>query len=225
MQFLLSGYLAANHAELEGAVQPLVQLLGSFVLGILAAGVLRLYVFLTDARGAVLTIGIVCFCLLLYAAAPPLGISPVLSSLFFGLMIRATDRTHRLLAHQTSEAGVMLSVGYFVLLGASFRWMGTAMTVVIAMAISVLRIGAKVLANSLLARPAALQPGRGALVGLALAPLSSLALILAASLSQHAGLEQASDLASMVILMMAVSGPLLTEWALRRAKESTRQSE
>ncbi len=225
MQFLLSGYLAANHAELEGAVQPLVQLLGSLVLGTLAAGVLRLYVFLTDARGAVLTIGIVCFCLLLYAAAPPLGISPVLSSLFFGLMIRATDRTHRLLAHQTSEAGVMLSVGYFVLLGASFRWMGTAMTVVIAMAISVLRIGAIVLANSLLARPAALQPGRGALVGLALAPLSSLALILAASLSQHAGLEQASDLASMVILMMAVSGPLLTEWALRRAKESTRQSE
>ena len=119
----------------------------------------------------------------------------------------------------------MLAVGYFVLLGASFRWMGTAMTVVIAMAISVLRIGAIVLANSLLARPAALQPGRGALVGLALAPLSSLALILAASLSQHAGLEQASDLASMVILMMAVSGPLLTEWALRRAKESTRQSE
>jgi hypothetical protein len=78
MQFLLSGYLAANNAELERAAQPLVQLLGSFVLGTLAASVLRLYVFLTGARGAVLTIGIVCFCLLLYAAAPPLGISPVI---------------------------------------------------------------------------------------------------------------------------------------------------
>ena len=35
-----------------------------FVLGTVAAGVLRLYVLLTDAAGAVLTIGIVCFCLL-----------------------------------------------------------------------------------------------------------------------------------------------------------------
>lgn len=225
MQFLLSGYLAANHAELDRAIEPLVQLFGSFLLGTLAAGVLRLYVLLTDAAGAMLTIGIVCFCLLIYAAAPQLGISPVLASLSFGLMVRATDRTHRLLAHQTSEVGVMLSIGYFVILGASFRWTGSAMTVAIATAISILRIGAKVLANSLLARRAALQPERGVLVGVALAPLSSLALILAASLSQHAGLEQASGLAAMVIFMMAVFGPLLTEWALRRAKEPTRQSE
>ena len=194
MQFLLSGYLAANHAELDLAMEPLIQLFGSFVLGTLAAGVLRLYVLLTDAAGAVLTIGIVCFCLLLYAAAPRLGISPVLASLFFGLMVRATDRTHRLLAHQTSEAGVMLSIGYFVILGASFRWAGTAMTVAIATAISILRIGAKVARQFTAGSSAALQPMRGALVGLALAPLSSLALILAASLSQHAGLEQASEI-------------------------------
>jgi Kef-type K+ transport system membrane component KefB len=224
MEFLLSGYLAANHADLARAMEPLIQLFGSFALGTLAAGVLRLYVLLTDAAGAVLTIGIVCLCLLLYAAAPRLGISPVLASLSFGLMVRATDRTHRLLAHQTSEAGVMLSIGYFVVLGASFRWVGSAATVAIAFAISTLRIGAKVVANSMLARPAALHADRGALVGLALAPLSSLALLLAASLSEHAGLERASDLAAMVIFMMAVAGPLLTELALRRAKEPTRQS-
>jgi Kef-type K+ transport system membrane component KefB len=223
MQFLLSGYLAANHAEPGRALQPLVQLFGSFVIGTLAAGLLRLYVLLTDARAAVLTIGIVCCSLLLYAAAPPLGMSPVLSALFFGLMVRATDRTHRLLAHQTSEAGVMLSIGYFVILGASLRWTGSALAA--AAVVALLRIGAKVAANAWLARPAALQPERGALVGLALAPLSSLALILAAGLSQHAGLERASELGGMIILLMAVFGPLMTEWALRRAKETTRPSE
>jgi Kef-type K+ transport system membrane component KefB len=149
--------------------------------------------------------------------------SPALSALFFGLMVRATDRTHRLLAHQTSEAGVVLSIGYFVILGASLRWSGSALGA--AIVVSLLRIAAKVGANAWLARPAALQPERGALVGLALAPLSSLALILAASLSEHAGLERASELGGMIILLMAVFGPLMTEWALRRAKETTRQSE
>lgn len=225
IQFLLSGYMAANHAELERAIQPVVQLLGSFLLGACAAGALRVYVLLTDAAGAMLTIGIVCLCLLLYAAAPPLGISPVLSALFFGLTVRATDRTQRLLAHQTSEVGFMISIGYFVILGASLHWSGSALAAVIATAISIVRIGAKVAANAALARPAALQPERGALVGLALAPLSSLALIMAISVSQHPGLEQASELAVMVILMMAVFGPLLTEWALRRAKEPTRHSQ
>jgi len=225
MQFLLSGYLAANHAELGRSMEPLVQLFGSFLLGTLAAGLLRLYVFLTRAAGAMLTIGIVCFCLLLYVASPPLGLSPVLGALFFGLMARATDRTHRLLAHQASEAGVMVAIAYFVLLGASFQWTGSAATVAMATAISILRIAAKVIANALLAPPAALHSRRGALVGLALAPLSSLALIMATSISRHPGLERASELAATVILMMAVLGPLLTGAALRWAKEPTRQAE
>lgn len=224
MQFLLSGYLAANDAGLDRSMEPLVQLFGSLLLGTFAAGLLRLYAFLTRATGAMLTIGIVCFCLLLYVAAPPLGLSPILCSLFFGLMVRATDRTHRLLVHQMSEAGVLLAIGYFILLGASFQWTGSVATVAVAAAISILRIALKVAANSLLAPPAALHPRRGALVGLALAPLSSLALILATGIAHHPGLERASELAAMVILMMAVFGPLLTEGALRWAKEPTRQS-
>jgi hypothetical protein len=224
MQFLLSGYLAANNAGLDRAMEPLIQLLGSVLAGAVAAGLLHLYVFVTRSAGAMLTIGIVCFCLLLYAAAPPLGLSPVLCCLFFGLLVRASDRTHRLLAHQTSEAGVILAIGYFVLLGASFHLTASAATVAMALVISLMRIGAKVAANALLAIPAALHPGRGALVGLALAPLSSLALMLATGISHHPGLERASAIASMVILMMAVLGPFLTEGALRWAKEPTRQS-
>ncbi len=224
VQFLLSGYLAANHAELTSSMEPLVQLFGAFLLGSFAALLLRLYVLLTRAADAVLTIGIVCFCLLLYAASPPLGLSPVLGSLFFGLMVRATDRMHRLFSLQTSEAGDMLAIGYFVLLGASLQWTGSAAILAMAAAVSVLRLAAKVAANSLLARPAALHSERGVLVGIALAPLSSLALILATTLSGHPGLERASELAATVVYVMAAVGPLLTEAALRRAKEPTRQS-
>ena len=119
----------------------------------------------------------------------------------------------------------MVAIAYFVLLGASFQWTGSAATVAMATAISILRIAAKVIANALLAPPAALHSRRGALVGLALAPLSSLALIMATSISRHPGLERASELAATVILMMAVLGPLLTGAALRWAKEPTRQAE
>src|SRR5207244_10932052 len=58
-------------------------LAGSFLLGALAAAALRLYAMITRARGPLLTIGIICCCVLLYAYAPPLALSPILSALFF----------------------------------------------------------------------------------------------------------------------------------------------
>jgi Kef-type K+ transport system membrane component KefB len=223
LQLLEAGSLAAAHAQVASALQPLLQLGGAFLLAALAAAVLRLYALLTGARGAVLTIGILCACVLLYGAALALGLSPILAALFFGLVVRATDRSHQLLSHQSSETGAVVTIGYFILLGASFTGFADWHVVAIATAVMVVRLAAKVGVHALLATPSALEPLKGAYVGLALAPLSSMAVLFAAGLARTPGLQEAAQICAAVVLGLAVVGPVLTEVALRVAREPTRR--
>jgi len=207
--------------QLTLVLQPLFQLVGAFLLAAVTAGVLRVFALLTQARGAVLTVGIICSCVLLYAYASPLGLSPVLAALFLGLLVRATDRSHSLLSHQTSETGAVLTLAYFILLGASLSWFPTWRIAGIAAAIVAIRLLAKAAVNALLAVPAALRTGKGAMVGLSLSPLSSLALMFAATIARHPGLEEAGEISAAVVLAMAILGPVLTEIAFRLAQEPT----
>ncbi len=222
VQLFLAGYRAAAHVDLTSVVQPVFQLAGAFLLGALAAAALRLYAMITRAYGALLTIGIICCCVLLYAYAPPLGLSPILSALFFGLIVRGTDRSHSVLSHQTSEIGAVLTIAYFVLVGASLPWLDSWTLAGVAVAVAAIRLAAKVGANAAFASPSALSPAKGALVGIASAPLSSLALMLTASVAQQPELERAAEISGAVVLLMAILGPVLTELALRRAGEPTR---
>ena len=222
VQFFLAGYRAAAHVDITSVVQPVYLLAGSFLLGALAAAALRLYAMITRARGPLLTIGIICCCMLLYADAPPLGLSPILSALFFGLIVRGTDRTHSVLSHQTSEIGAVLTFAYFILVGASLTWLDSWTLAGVAVAVAAVRLLAKVGANAAFASPSALSAAKGALVGIAGAPLSSLALTLTASVAQQPELKHAAEISGAVVLLMAILGPVLTELALRRAGEPTR---
>jgi len=222
VQFFLAGYRAAAHVDITSVVQPVYLLAGSFLLGALAAAALRLYAMITRARGPLLTIGIICCCVLLYAYAPPLALSPILSALFFGLIVRGTDRTHSVLSHQTSEIGAVLTFAYFILVGASLTWLDSWTLAGVAVAVAAVRLLAKVGANAALASPSALSAAKGALVGIAGAPLSSLALTLTASVAQQPELKHAAEISGAVVLLMAILGPAFTELALRRAGEPTR---
>ncbi len=222
VQLFLAGYRAAAHVDITSVVQPVYLLAGSFLLGALAAAVLRLYAMITRARGPLLTIGIICCCVLLYAYAPPLALSPILSALFFGLIVRGTDRTHSVLSHQTSEIGAVLTFAYFILVGASLTWLDSWTLAGVAVAVAAVRLLAKVGANAAFASPSALSAAKGALVGIAGAPLSSLALTLTASVAQQPELKHAAEISGAVVLLMAILGPVLTELALRRAGEPTR---
>lgn len=221
VQFFVAGYRAAARVDLGSVVQPISQLAGSFLLGVAAAAALRLYATLTLARDAVLTIGIICCCVLVYACALPLGLSPILAALFFGLIVRGTDRTHRVLSHQTSETGAVLTLAYFILVGATLSWVNSWLLLGAAAATATARLIAKIAGNVAFARPAALGLGKGALVGVASAPLSSLALTLIASVAQQPELKPAAEISAGVVLFMAILGPVLTELAIRRAGEPT----
>lgn len=220
LQLFVAAYRAAAHVDVVSVVQPILQLSGSFLLGAAAAAVLRLYAAVARDRAS-LTIGIICCCVLLYAYALPLGLSPVLSALFFGLIVRATDRTHALLSYETSETGVVLTLAYFILVGAALTWTDSWALLGVAAAAAAVRLLAKIAANAAFAIPSALDPTRGALVGCATAPLASLALALIASIAQQPELKRAADISAAVVLFMAILGPVLTQLALRRAGEPT----
>ena len=92
----------------------------------------------------------------------------------------------------------------------------------VAVAVAAVRLLAKVGANAAFSSPSALSAAKGALVGIAGAPLSSLALTLTASVAQQPELKHAAEISGAVVLLMAILGPVLTELALRRAGEPTR---
>jgi hypothetical protein len=221
VQLFLAGYRVAARVELVSVMEPIFLLSGSILLGALAAVTLRVYAMITLARGALLTIGIICCCVLVYAWAPRLGLSPILAALFFGLIVRGTDRSHTVLSHQTSETGAVLTLAYFILVGASLTWVDSWLLLAVATGTAVVRLLAKIAANAALAAPSALSPAKGALVGVASAPLSSLALTLIASVARQPELKYASEISAAVVLFMAILGPVLTELALRRAGEMT----
>jgi Kef-type K+ transport system membrane component KefB len=221
VQVLVAGYRVAAHVDLESVVQPVVQIAGSFLLGTVASLALRLFATVTRARDELLTLGIICCCVLLYAYAPPLGLSPILSALFFGLVVRATDRTHRVLSHETSATGRVITIAYFVLVGASLPWFDSWFVAGIAAAVAAARLLAKIAANAALASPSALSAAKGALVGVASAPLSSLALSLVAGVARQPELARAAEISGVVVALMAIVGPVLTELSLRKAGEPT----
>jgi hypothetical protein len=222
VQFFVAGYRVAAHVDLESVVEPVFQLAGSFLLGTVASLALRLFASITRARDELLTLGVLCCCVLLYAYAPPLGLSPILAALFFGLIVRATDRTHRVLSHENSTAGKIVTIAYFVLVGASLPWLDSWVIAGIAAAVAAARLLAKVAANAALAAPSALSAAKGTLVGVASAPLSSLALTLIASVAQQPELAHAAQISAGVVVFMAIVGPVLTELSLRKAGEPTR---
>lgn len=246
MKLLMAAYLAAAHARLGAAAQPLIDLLGSLALGAAAAACLRLYAAVARWRGTgaaprAATFGrpppahdaasdpalasvVACLCVFLFACAPPLGLSPTLAALFFGMAAQLMGPSRRLFSYEAAETGAALALGYFILLGACLAPLDSWQLAAVAALLAVARTLAKVAANALLATPSALRPRKGALLGVALAPLSSLALALAVDIAAHPGLEAAARLASGTVLLCAVLGPLLTQTALRAAGEPTRRA-
>ena len=118
----------------------------------------------------------------------------------------------------------MLTFAYFVLVGASLAWLDSWTLAGVAVAVAAIRMAAKIGANAAFASPSALSPAKGALVGIATAPLSSLALMLTAGVAQQPELGRAAEISGAVVLLMAIFGPVLTELALRRAGEATRDN-
>jgi Kef-type K+ transport system membrane component KefB len=159
--------------------------------------------------------------ILLVAITYTLELSPVVATLAFGLAAR-----HRRVAFSQAERnfgalGELLTVLLFVFAASTLDWQrvlaGGAMAVVLVLA----RLLAKLLGVTAFAHLSGISWRKGALTGVALAPLSVFVILLIEH-ARHAGVQVVEELRSIaaVTMLLEVFGPIVLQRALVWAHEA-----
>lgn len=167
------------------------------------------------------TIGLAIAVLLIVALAQALQASPVLAALTFGLAAR-----HRRVALDPAQRnfgalGDLLTVLLFVFVGATLAWSRVAEGLGLALALVGMRLLTQVGATLLFARVSGISWRKGVLTGLALSPMSALVIVLLVH-ARTRGIDLMDQLAPLAgaTLILGLTGPLLTQLALRWAHEA-----
>lgn len=161
--------------------------------------------------------------IIVVGVAHSLKLSPVLAALTLGFVTR-----YQRVALTTSQRGFgalgdLLAILLFVFVAAQMQWQHVTSGIAIGLLIVVVRLLAKVGSISLLSRVSGVSLKKGALIGLASAPLSAFAILLIEQ-AKRSGIdlyEQLLPLAS-ATLILEIVGPYLVLVALSLAKEIPR---
>jgi Kef-type K+ transport system membrane component KefB len=208
--------------KLVALVQPTYVLLGSLLLGLLAAHLAIVGARMLGKREERQFAMHVAMLVLAVGLCEVLKLSVLVALLTFGILARNLDRNRWLMSINTGFAGQIFYVVLFVLLGAALRpdQLGTGGLVAIVFVLA--RFVGKSAGVMLFAPLSRLRPGSAGLLSLALVPMSGLALMLAqgpGNLYPEFGAKlSAVVLAAAVILELI--GPLAAQFALRRAGET-----
>jgi Kef-type K+ transport system membrane component KefB len=150
------------------------------------------------------------------------NVSPLLAALTLGVLMRRNRLALAAAQRNFGALGDLLALFLFVYVASMATWPSTAVGLALAVLLSAGRIAAKMVATAAFARVSGTSTRKGALTGLALAPLSTFALLLL-EYSRSAGFGLAdgslSAIAGMVIVM-ELAGPLFAQWALMLAGET-----
>lgn len=208
--------------RLVALLQPTYVLLGSLLLGLLAAHLAIIGARMLGKREERQFAMHVAMLVLAVGLCEVLKLSVLVALLTFGILARNLDRNRWLMSINTGFAGQIFYVVLFVLLGAALRpdQLGTGGLVAIVFVLA--RFVGKSAGVMLFAPLSRLRPGSAGLLSLALVPMSGLALMLAqgpGNLYPEFGAKlSAVVLAAAVILELI--GPLAAQFALRRAGET-----
>lgn len=217
--------ISPGHDLLTAGSNAVVVVSGSFLLGA-ACGLLldKLSRHMQEARALpVLQIALV-VCASLLAAQWTL--SPLLALLVAGMVARHQMRHALTVEPQLGSAGAVLSVLLMICLGVLLTLDGITVLWPWVLAIIGARLLGKGLVVALLARPSGLGWRQAAALTLALQPMSSLAVLLAADSfgwpAQFPGIEPTVLQALLAaITLMQLTGPLWTTLALRQVARET----
>ncbi|AGX86652.1 cation:proton antiporter [Candidatus Symbiobacter mobilis] len=153
--------------------------------------------------------------LLLTALTHALQYSPLVAAMVFGLV----SRHRRVLFGQAQRnfgaLGEVLTVWLFVFVTATLQWIPVVEGMALAVAIIAMRLAVKVGVTALLARPSGIPLRKGIWTGVAMAPMSALAILLLEQTKplQLPVLEQLPAIAAMT-LVLEIFGPIVTRYAL-----------
>ncbi|MBY0240353.1 MAG: cation:proton antiporter [Burkholderiaceae bacterium] len=214
--FRTSGSLA--QAVSHSAIELLASAVMGAVLGVIVPAVLR-------QLGQVGREGSVAFALAvvsLVALAHAANLSPVLATLTFGLMARhrrvVITRTER----NFGAIGELLAVLLFVFAVTTLDWERVVSGAGLALALLLARFMVKIGMVAVLAHPGGVSWRKGALTGVALAPMSVFVILLLEQ-TKYLGIVLVDELAALaaMTLFMEVLGPIITQYALVWAKETS----
>lgn len=192
------------------------------VFGIAVPGLLRRL----DTLGGDATLAFAVAVILLCALSQALRMSPVLAALTFGFVTRHRRVTLGQAQRNFGALGDMLTVLLFVFIGATLAWPRIAAGIGIAFAVLGVRLAAKIAGVTLFARASGTTWRKGLLSALALSPMSVLVLAMLVR-TRAMGIDLMDQLAPLAAatLFLAIAGPLLTQWALKLAGETSGKEE
>jgi len=159
--------------------------------------------------------------ILLVAITYTFGLSPVVATLAFGLMAR-----HRRVAFSQAERnfgalGELLTVVLFVFAASTLDWQKVVAGGVMAVVLVLARLLAKLAGVTAFSHLSGVSWRKGALTGVALAPLSVFVILLIEH-ARHAGVQVVEELRSIaaVTMLLEVFGPIILQRALVWAREA-----
>jgi Kef-type K+ transport system membrane component KefB len=159
--------------------------------------------------------------ILLVAITYATHLSPVVATLAFGLTAR-----HRRVAFSQAQRnfgalGELLTVLLFVFAASTLDWKRVVAGAALALSLVAARLVTKTLGVTLFAHLSGITWRKGALTGLALAPLSVFVILLLEH-ARHAGLQVVEELRAMaaVTMLLGVFGPIIIQRALVWAREA-----
>lgn len=171
------------------------------------------------ARDATLAFAIAVF--LLVVVTHVLKFSPVLAALTFGLVAR-----HRRIALSPAQRnfgvlGDMLSVLLFFFVATTLSWEHVARGFALGLLLVLVRMTVKIAVCTAFARVSGITALKGALSGVALAPMSVFAILLVEQ-TRRLGVDLFHSLAPLaaIALLLEVAGPIITQGAVRLAQET-----
>lgn len=164
--------------------------------------------------------------ILLCALSQALRMSPVLVALTFGFVTRHRRVTLGQAQRNFGALGDMLTVLLFLFIGATLAWPRIASGIGIACAVLAARLVTKIAGVTLFARASGTTWRKGLLTALALSPMSVLVLAMLVR-TRAMGIDLMDHLAPLAAatLILAIAGPLLTQWALKLAGETPGEEE
>ena len=214
----------ARSLDIETAVfLPLYLLVGSTLLGAAMAGFSRMVARAVERSPDMhftLIVGLVAAAV---GIASLLHLPVILALLAFGLFARNTERGHDLLTVSLAPVGRLLYIVLFVITGASLPLESfTEASLAAAAAFLLARAAGKVLGCLAVAPLGGLKLNQAAALGLALMPMSTLALLMVHDIGKLLpGFGR--DLGAtflVVIIVMELLGPIAVQWGYRIAGET-----
>lgn len=171
--------------------------------------------------GSDATVGFAIGVILLVALSHVLNFSPILATLTFGLVARHRRETLSQTQRNFGVLGDLLVIPLFIFVATTLEWQQAMAGFGLGLMIIIARILTKVVGVTIFARVSGISWRKGLLTGLALSP-ASVFVILILEQTRYLQIDLASHLAplAVMVLVMEVLGPILTQRALIWARET-----